>query len=252
MLKSFQRIKGLGVFADYAPPAGTAEFTTKNLIYGWNYSGKTALSRLVGMLETRQKNPELPPCRFSIATDAGPVTDANLAATPHVVRVFNADFVTDNLNFTGNPFKPILLLGAESDVVQREIERYEKLLARAKGSSSGQAEAVAAAIKALNAAKTASSAHIKTTIGIVVAFGPTQLDAELRTVALGFEDYALGAEAFEAASRLAPGSSAGDCPGDSRAVPAGAFSAPASSWRKSRTLPTQSRTWWRTRQWRPG
>ena len=53
MLKSFQRIKGLGVFADYAPPAGTDEFGVKNLIYGWNYSGKTTLSRLVAMLESK-------------------------------------------------------------------------------------------------------------------------------------------------------------------------------------------------------
>ena len=44
MLKSIEKIKGLGVYQDYSKPAGTQEFGVKNLIYGWNYSGKTTLS----------------------------------------------------------------------------------------------------------------------------------------------------------------------------------------------------------------
>ena len=98
MLKSFQRINGLGVFADYAPPAGTVEFGVKNLIYGWNYSGKTTLSRLVAMLESKTLNSELPSCSFTITTDAGSITEANFTSTTQIVRVFNSDFVADNLN----------------------------------------------------------------------------------------------------------------------------------------------------------
>ena len=131
MLKSFQRIKGLGVFADYTPPAGTVEFSVKNLIYGWNYSGKTTLSRLVAMLESKALNPELPQCSFTIATDAGNITEANLKSTSHVVRVFNSDFVADNLNFAGSHFRPILLLGSESEAAQKEIERCEAMHLRA-------------------------------------------------------------------------------------------------------------------------
>ena len=40
MFKGIKKIKGLGVYGDYSPPAETAEFGIKNLIYGWNYSGK--------------------------------------------------------------------------------------------------------------------------------------------------------------------------------------------------------------------
>ena len=46
MLKSIEKIKGLGVYQSYSKPAGTHDFGIKNLIYGWNYSGKTTLSRL--------------------------------------------------------------------------------------------------------------------------------------------------------------------------------------------------------------
>ncbi|KAF7600729.1 MAG: hypothetical protein CGU28_10410 [Candidatus Dactylopiibacterium carminicum] len=71
MLKSFLRIKGLGMFADYTPPAGAVEFGVKSLIYGWNCPGKTMLLRLVSMLETKTFNPDIPLCLFTIATDAG-------------------------------------------------------------------------------------------------------------------------------------------------------------------------------------
>jgi len=53
MLKGIKKTKGLGVYGDYAPPAGLAEFGIKNLIYGWNSSGKTSLSRLFGHFKRR-------------------------------------------------------------------------------------------------------------------------------------------------------------------------------------------------------
>ncbi|MBR8305674.1 AAA family ATPase [Burkholderia cenocepacia] len=203
MLKSFQRIKGLGVFADYTPPAGTVEFGVKNIIYGWNYSGKTTLSRLVAMLESKTLNPELPKCSFTIATDAGNVTEQNFHSTSHVVRVFNSDFIAENLNFAGSHFRPILLLGSESESAQKEIERCEVMHKRAVDGASEQSEAATAAAKALSSAKTTASATIKKAIGLVAAFGSTQLDAELRTINLGLGNYALGTEAFEADIKLA-------------------------------------------------
>lgn len=202
MLKSFQRIKGLGVFADYTAPVGTAEFGVKNLIYGWNYSGKTTLSRLVAMLESKALNPELPQCSFTISTDTGNVTEANFKSTSHVVRVFNSDFIADNLNFAGSHFKPILLLGSESEAAQKEIDRCEAMHNRAVNGAAEQSKEIAAATKELSAAKTATSAMMKTTIGLVAAFGSTQLDAELRIVGLGLKDYALGADAYNADIKL--------------------------------------------------
>jgi wobble nucleotide-excising tRNase len=200
MLKSFQRIKGLGVFADYTPAVGTAEFGVKNLIYGWNYSGKTTQSRLVGMLESKTLGPEFQKCSFSIATDTGNVTEANFTSTSHIVRVFNSDFIADNLNFAGSHFKPILLLGSESDATQKEIERYEAMHKRAVDGAAEQSKALAAATRDLSSAKTSVSASIKKVIGLVAAFGSTQLDAELRTVNNGLKDYFLGDEAFDAVS----------------------------------------------------
>ena len=203
MLKGIQKIKGLGVFANYAPPAGTAEFGVKNLIYGWNYSGKTTLSRLFGLLDAKKPNPELPTCAFSIDTDQGVVTEANYQTCPQIVRVFNSDFVAENLNFAGTPFKPILLLGSESEAAQKEIDRCEELAKRSVAGAAAAKKDADDTKKTLDKAKTDTAANIKSTVSLVSFFVSTQLDRELQTVGLGLEDYELGASALEADLKLA-------------------------------------------------
>lgn len=191
MIKNIKKIKGLGVFVDYAQPAGTSEFGMKNIIYGWNYSGKTTLSRLVAMLEHKKPNPELPGCSFSIETDAGTITDANFETSQIIARVFNSDFIADNLNFVGSPFKPILLLGSESDAAQKEIELCEARLKLVRTHAEEKGKASAAAKKALEKAKTDSAAAIKSNMSLVSAFTATQLDKEISVVRMGLEDYDL-------------------------------------------------------------
>lgn len=203
MLKSIQKIKGLGVFANYTPPTGTAEFGVKNLIYGWNYSGKTTLSRLFGLLDAKKPNPELPPCAFAIDSDQGVVNEANYQSCPQIVRVFNSDFVAENLNFAGTPFKPILLLGSESEAAQKEIGRCEELAKRAATGVVNAKKDADDAKRNLDKAKTDAAASIKSTMSLVSFFGATQLDKELMTVGLGLEDYELSASAVEADLKLA-------------------------------------------------
>jgi wobble nucleotide-excising tRNase len=204
MLKSIQKIKGLGVFGDYAMPAGTEEFGVKNIIYGWNYSGKTTLSRLVAMLEHKRQHAELPKFTFSISTDAGVVSEANFQTCPQVVRVFNSDFVTDNLNFAGNPFKPILLLGADSADIQKKIEKHEKSLERISARAREKKKAIADAKTKMERAKTDKSAAIKTTLSLVKAYGSTQLEKDIQTVRnFADGDCSLTEEAYEADIKLA-------------------------------------------------
>ncbi|MEN5255223.1 AAA family ATPase [Pseudomonas protegens] len=121
MIKGISKIKGLGVYENYTRPIGTQEFGIKNLIYGWNYSGKTTLSRLFAQLEAKKLNHDLIGCEFSFETDDQPITEKNLEQSDLIVRVFNSDFIRENLHFEGNNFKPILLLGKDSDDAQKKI-----------------------------------------------------------------------------------------------------------------------------------
>lgn len=122
MIKGIAKIKGLGVYENYTKPAGTQEFGIKNLIYGWNYSGKTTLSRIFALLETKTPNQDMAGCEFSFETDGASITDKNFDQSGLSVRVFNSDFVRTNLHFELSSFKPILLLGQESDEAQKRID----------------------------------------------------------------------------------------------------------------------------------
>ncbi|MFA4834968.1 MAG: AAA family ATPase [Dehalococcoidia bacterium] len=121
MIKGISKIKGLGVYDNYTRPIGTQEFGIKNLIYGWNYSGKTTLSRLFAQLEAKKLNHDLIGCEFSFETDGQPITEKNIEQSDLIVRVFNSDFIRENLHFEGSNFKPILLLGKESEDAQSKI-----------------------------------------------------------------------------------------------------------------------------------
>lgn len=130
MLKSIEKIKGLGVYQSYSKPAGTQDFGIKNLIYGWNYSGKTTLSRLFAQLETKSANPDLSGCEFTLGTVDDAITEKNFSRCSLSVRVFNSDFVRANLHFDGGNFNPILLLGKESEEAQRKIDQLSKRIQR--------------------------------------------------------------------------------------------------------------------------
>jgi wobble nucleotide-excising tRNase len=132
MLKNIEKIKGLGVYQNYSKPVGTQDFGIKNLIYGWNYSGKTTLSRLFAQLETKSTNPDLADCEFTLGTSGDSITEKNFSRCNLSVRVFNSDFIRENLHFDGGSFNPILLLGKESEEAQRKLEELSRQVQRSE------------------------------------------------------------------------------------------------------------------------
>jgi wobble nucleotide-excising tRNase len=193
VIKGIAKIKGLGVYENYTKPAGTQEFGVKNLIYGWNYSGKTTLSRLFAQLENKTPNPDLSACSFTIETDSDPITEANFTLSNLTVRVFNSDFVRDNLNFTGQSFKPILLLGKESEEAQVKLNHCEDLSTRTQDRVRTFAKEADELESAFSSAKTAAAAKIKKTLGLVEAYTATHLGSDITTI-LHLKDSQLLAE----------------------------------------------------------
>lgn len=161
MIKGISKIKGLGVFENYARPAGTQEFGIKNLIYGWNYSGKTTLSRLFAQLESKKQNPDLAGCEFSFDTDTQPLTEKNFDHSGLTVRVFNSDFIKENLHFDGSSFNPILLLGKESEEAQRRIDEIRERVKRAESIRWDVDGKVKAIERAVSSEKTEAAKNIR-------------------------------------------------------------------------------------------
>ncbi|WP_439884779.1 AAA family ATPase [Pseudomonas syringae] len=203
MIKSIQKIKGLGVYADYSRPADTQEFASKNLIYGWNYSGKTTLSRLFGLLESKKVNSDLNECSFTFDTHDGPITERNYIQSNSIVRVFNSDFIADNLNFSGQAFDPILLLGAESEEAQKRLEKCDSMAKKIRDLNSSLGKNITQLERDLSTAKTKAAAHIKKELSLVAAYSSSHMEKDIAIVAASDESPTLSDEKFRDDLRLA-------------------------------------------------
>jgi wobble nucleotide-excising tRNase len=161
MIKGITKIKGLGVYENYTKPIGTQEFGIKNLIYGWNYSGKTTLSRLFAQLETKKPHPDLSGCEFGFEIEDQLISDKNFEQSGLIVRVFNSDFIRENLHFEGNSFKPILLLGKESEEAQKKIDHITGRIKKSESIRKGLGGQYNTLTQAVSNAKTDAAKNIR-------------------------------------------------------------------------------------------
>ena len=136
MIKKFQFIKNLGVFLDFqwdqevVNTCGQPEnFQHINIIYGRNYSGKTTLSRLLRSLETHTLSDKFEGREFEIVFNDGTVVGhGDYHTHTGKVRVFNEDFVRDNLRFISDPDEsivPFALIGDDNVAIQEQIDQIE-------------------------------------------------------------------------------------------------------------------------------
>src|SRR5206468_3677041 len=92
-----------------------------NLIYGWNGSGKTTISRLFNFLERKTIHmPDLSTIDFAIQTESTLLKKQAITNHDVNVRVFNEDFVKDNLTFEESKAKKIVILGKENIDLQKD------------------------------------------------------------------------------------------------------------------------------------
>lgn len=202
MLKGIKRIKGLGVFGDYSQPPGTDEFRAKNIIYGWNYSGKTTLSRVFAHLERGEFSSDLAGYSFVVESDAGQVTEASAKTSGLVVRVFNSDFIHENLNFAGSTARPILLLGSESEEAQKRIGELLELRKRINQAAAKHEKKRDDANRAMADMKKKAAAAIKEALQLTEIYTATQLERDFVVLRLGV-DCKLTPEQLESDTKLA-------------------------------------------------
>lgn len=136
IVKKIDSITGMAVFQDFCWASSVkdvgnnvAEFKKINILYGRNYSGKTTLSRIFRALETGSISDKYSSPEFQLAfDDGGTATQNSLSNHGQVVRVFNKDFVRDNLRFIVDDEQTInsfAILGEDNTKLEEEIEKYE-------------------------------------------------------------------------------------------------------------------------------
>ncbi len=107
-------------------------FRRLNILYGRNYSGKTTLSRIFRALETGRIPPNYIGSAFTIYGDKGDVTQAGIGAHGYDIRVYNRDFVADNLSFlvdqVSGEIKTFAIVGEKNKEIEDAIAAIETKL----------------------------------------------------------------------------------------------------------------------------
>ncbi|SES75670.1 AAA family ATPase [Anaerobranca gottschalkii] len=150
MIKKIKKIDGFGVYNNFLWDSTVLDnensqplcFNKVNIIYGRNYSGKTTLSRIIRSFETSFLDSKYDSSTFSLEMDNGTIlTQEDLHQKDFHFRVFNKDFVIDNLKFIVDPnekIKAFAVFGEENVRLEKEIrELKNKLGSNEKDKESG-------------------------------------------------------------------------------------------------------------------
>lgn len=114
-------------------------FKRLNIIYGRNYSGKTTISRIFRSLQTGRIPINYNSPSFTIYGDKGEVNESGISAHGYEVRVYNRDFVTDNLSFLANQvdgeIKTFAIVGEINKDIENAIATIETQLGSVESKS---------------------------------------------------------------------------------------------------------------------
>ena len=132
-IERIDKIEKCGIFRrppkkeEILPP-----FKKDNLIYGWNYSGKTTLSRIFSMLEKKGIHEDYPELSLEIELSNGKrINEEDITNNNLNIRVFNKDYMTENLGEYPDPkFDAIYLAFDKNKKDKEEIDEIEEQISK--------------------------------------------------------------------------------------------------------------------------
>ena len=211
MIRKISRIKNFAVFQDFKWEQSVVDkdgnpltFKDINILYGRNYSGKTTLSRILRAFETGPVSDKFGKPEFELEMDAPPhLTQSDITSHNEIIRVFNDDFVRDNLRFIANSdddIEPFAVLGQENVEIEQRIEELESKIGsaedgnetglqkdylKAKEASAGAQQAFKRADKAIDDSLIEEARSIKkqsVKFGDVISYDKRNLKDDIQTV----------------------------------------------------------------------
>ncbi len=138
-------IKKFGCFSDFdwsttlREGQTTHECKRLNILYGRNYSGKTTLSRILRSFEVEHLPENFTNPEFRLTMDGGTLSQANVQGHQLDIRVYNKDFVDENLSFLKDhaegEVKTFAIIGSENKEIEQQIDEKEAKLGNAEAKS---------------------------------------------------------------------------------------------------------------------
>lgn len=137
MISKISKLKDFGIFHDFTWKTELSDFKRFNLIYGWNRSGKTTISRVFASCEKKctydkDKFEQYPATfdesgnfvsegEFEIKTDNGTtVKNPDVATNNLLIKVFNQDFIKKNISFDSSNYCNSIVYVSEKDIETKE------------------------------------------------------------------------------------------------------------------------------------
>lgn len=123
-IERITKIKNHRIFRGFVWPQDLLDFKVKNLFYGWNGSGK---STLFNLLRSIKKKIPISEGEVEFIISGNKVDGADLATAQGLpqVRVFNKDFIDDNVFTSHGVAAPIFFLGEENIEKQKQVEKLK-------------------------------------------------------------------------------------------------------------------------------
>lgn len=135
MIKKIQTIKNFGVFKNFTSGSHLPEFKEKNIIYGWNYAGKTTLSRIFSSLKNKKLHPSFVEAEFKLQlADNLEIKQTDLNTCTLNVEVFNSEYIRENLKWdTNENVNGISFDVGENVAIREQIEDNLKRIEKVNG-----------------------------------------------------------------------------------------------------------------------
>ena len=127
-IKNLAKITGVGIWRDHKPKSPDADFAQKTIIYGFNGTGKTSLSRIFSSLEANLLANGLDDsakfhAKFSNGSTA---SDSNLVHPfGNHLLVFNSDFISRNFQWDEGSALPIFHIDEENIEKVKDLRQLE-------------------------------------------------------------------------------------------------------------------------------
>ncbi len=133
MISKISKLKNFGIFHDFTWKKELSDFKKFNLIYGWNRSGKTTISRVLASCEKKctydkDKFKQYPENgEFEIKTNDGTtVKNTDVATNVLPIKIFNQDFIDDNISFDpSDSCNPIIYVSEEDIESKKRLEQLK-------------------------------------------------------------------------------------------------------------------------------
>lgn len=129
MITKIKKIKNFSVFQNFTWPNDLQTLTRKNVIYGWNYTGKTSLSRIFSMLGTKAIPEKYKMSEFEIEFDNQGnkiTTNKDIGTFPFGVYVFNSEYISANFKWdTSSPLVGIAFDVGQNVALREKIDQLD-------------------------------------------------------------------------------------------------------------------------------